>query len=282
MKNNCISPRLFAFAIAMLAVFSFGITKAMAQEWDHEYVPFVEEGKAWYCGYFHMTDVDPQPFTPEDPCGHGIDCIFTMQGDTLIGEATYKKVYCQCEEYYGDKEQHYYCAVREDSYQVFIIESETTDEKLLYDFSHPKETITIKYGNHKFARAGGYRLKYYVSAPINQYEYNIYEYGEDSEIDIYYCLGTWKEGIGALGNPFALELYGDKPKLGKVMSVVSCMKDKQFLYQTDWRVQPMNIESICHNSSLQTSVTFDLQGRRLTTKPQHGLYIRDSRKYVVK
>ena len=60
--------------------------------------------------------------TPEDPLGMGIDCIFTMCGDTLMNGKEYKKVYCQFDEYYGDKERHYYCAVREEAYQVFIME----------------------------------------------------------------------------------------------------------------------------------------------------------------
>lgn len=287
MKNNCISPRLFAFAIAMPVMCSLGITKSMAQEWDHEYVPFVEEGKVWYCGYDHWEDSEPQPVTPEDPNGHGIDCIFTMQGDTLIGENNYKKVFCQYEEFYGDTEQHYYCAVREDSYQVFIVESEAKDEKLLYNFSNPKETITIEYDNHKFARSGGFLLNYYSPAPINQYEYGLYEYGPNGEIDIYYGLGTWKEGIGFFdGNPFAMEVYGDKPKLGKTIRVVSCMKDKEFLYQLVWRSQPTTIPaattSICNTSPSKALQPFDLQGRRLTVRPQRGVYIRDGKRYILK
>ena len=83
-------------------------TVLFAQE--REYVSFVEEGKAWYLGYFHSDG--PYPITPEDPAGEGIDCIFTMQGDTEINGKTYKKVYCQFKEYYGDEDQHYYCAVR--------------------------------------------------------------------------------------------------------------------------------------------------------------------------
>lgn len=50
----------------------------VAQEWnhDHEYVPFVEEGKVWNC-----SSISPETATVES-----IDCIFTMSGDTLIGK----------------------------------------------------------------------------------------------------------------------------------------------------------------------------------------------------
>lgn len=105
--------------IMMLFVFcSLGISNALAQE-EREYLPFVEEGKVWYCSYSSFG-----PITTEHPEGEGIDCAFSMCGDTLVNGREYKKVYCQFGEYYGDKEQHYYCAVREENYQVFIIEEE--------------------------------------------------------------------------------------------------------------------------------------------------------------
>ena len=129
------SFRCSACIIVALILSGLGTTNVMAQEGRSEYVPFVEEGKAWYCGYFHSYD-NIFPVTPEDLEGEGIDCIFTMRGDTQISRKDYKKVYCQYKEYYGDEEQHYYCAVREENYRVFIIENGTTEEKLLYDFSH--------------------------------------------------------------------------------------------------------------------------------------------------
>ena len=91
------------------------------------YIPFVEEGKVWYCGYSH-PDVTFHA-TAEDPSAKGIDCIFTMQGDTVINGKTYKKVYCQFKEYYGDEDLHYYCAVREEDYRVYIVEEEFTSSR---------------------------------------------------------------------------------------------------------------------------------------------------------
>ena len=101
----------------MKKVFSLLLFLAMqtvlfAQE--HEYIPFVEEGKVWYCGYNHPGVTFHA--TAEDPSAKGIDCIFTMQGDTEINGKTYKKVYCQFKEYYGDENQHYYCAVSKGMY----------------------------------------------------------------------------------------------------------------------------------------------------------------------
>ena len=33
----------------VLPMWFLGINEAWSQEWDHEYVPFVEEGKVWNC-----------------------------------------------------------------------------------------------------------------------------------------------------------------------------------------------------------------------------------------
>ena len=113
---------LFRFSVRIIVAFilsGLGTSNVMAQEERSEYVPFVEEGKAWYCGYFHSYD-NIFPVTPEDLEGEGIDCIFTMRGDTQISRKDYKKVYCQYKEYYGDEEQHYYCAVRDNRREVAL------------------------------------------------------------------------------------------------------------------------------------------------------------------
>jgi hypothetical protein len=212
------------------------IISYMSQEGRRDYVPFVEEGKAWYCEYDHF-DVDQPPL--KDPMGNSIDCIFTMHGDTLINDREYKKVYCQFEEYYGDKEQHYYCAVREKAYQVFIIEGGTMEEKLIYDFNHPKELINITYNGFKFARTGGYHRYDYLPG---QLEYSVCSYS-GNEVDYSNGSSYWFDGVGApLNNPFAFELPFlpfDEPKLGKDIVVRTCMKDGKCIYMLDWLAEPI-------------------------------------------
>ena len=183
----------------------------MAQE-EREYVPFVEEGKAWYCSSKSYVG----PITSEHPEGEGVDCIFTMCGDTLVNDREYKKVYCQFEDYYGDKEQHYYCAVREDAYRVFIIEEEETEENLIYDFCNPKEFVTLTYNDFPFVRTDGWHL---YGFPTDQLIYAVCQFTEDGEVDYSNDPCFWVDGVGNIGhNPFAFEfnfLPYDEPKLGK-------------------------------------------------------------------
>ena len=123
---------------------------------ERQYVPFVEEGKSWYCGYYHPYDIFPP--SAADPAGEGIDHIFTIQGDTQINDKAYKKVYCQCKEYYGDDEFHYYCAVREEDYRVYIVKNGATEEKLIYDFSNPGELATFPFDSRDYVRNVGIRF----------------------------------------------------------------------------------------------------------------------------
>lgn len=278
MKRTLLQRRV-ALAIAMFAVFSLGATKALAQEWYTEYVPFVEEGKVWYCGY----GLGDGTISPEDPQGYGIACIFTMSGDTLIGGESYKKVACQYEDFYGDKEQHYYCAVREESYRVFLIEAGEKDEKLLYDFSDPGETLVMTYNDDRFARVP---LGHPYFCPTRQVEFVLCELSGD-EVLRSNILGLWMEGVGALQiNPFACELFNnDKPKLGQWIRVETCMKDGEYRFQFDWLSTPTSIDDEMPISIIPNHV-FDVQGRQLPDSERSngrmpkGIYIRDGRKVI--
>ena len=259
--------------IAMLVIILSGSTKTVAQEWDHEYFPFVEEGKVWNCG-----SISPKTATVE-----AIDCIFTMRGDTLIGENYYQKVFCQFKGYYGNERQHYYCAVREEAYRVFIVEAESKEEKMLYDFSQPKETQILSYENHKYARLSGVHptsFSYYA----NLLTFDLYEIIGD-EINFYNGLGVWVEGIGnAYGNPFACDLYSDELSFGIPITVISCVKDDVCYYWREWMSEPSSGPSSIQemSKSISGAPIYDLQGRRLSAAPQKGVYIQNGKKKLVK
>ena len=201
-------------------------TIPVAQEWDidHEYISFIEEGKVWNCG-----SVIPETATIE------LACIFTMRGDTLIGKYNYKKVFCQYEKYYGDNGQHYYCAVREEDYRVFIVEAQSIIESTVYDFSHPQETLMLSYGDNEFARTSGYRE---MQFPTKLLEFGLSE-TSGGDVDYYYGLGSWIEGVGFInGNPFACELYGSQQSFDDPIIVVSCKSNGKSLFDLEWLAQP--------------------------------------------
>ena len=288
MRNIFFTFRFDVRIFVALVFYSFGISKATAQEEEREYVPFVEEGKVWYCAHAHYND---EHFSrrPEDPEGRGIDCIFTMYGDTLINGMTYKKVYCQYEEYYTDKEQHYYCAVREEAYQVFIIEEDATNEKLIYDFSRPKEFITMTYNGYQFVRTNGERFNDF--SITGQLGYFVCKFTENGEVDYSNNSSYWMDGVGDAGNnPFAFEFtFLSAPlgnyKFGKRIHTITCMKDGKYIYNLAWMVEPSGSSIDDRNlidNPPKSSISYDLQGRRIDKALMHSIYIVNGKKYIVK
>ena len=268
-----------------LLFFLFMAVQTVLFAQERQYVPFVEEGKAWSYTYSHYDSSQP-PL--KDPMGNLVDCIFTMQGDTEINGKEYKKVYCQFEKYYGDNEQHYYCAVREENDRVYILANEAAEEKLLYDFSSPEEDIVLPFtvGNYKFIRTRGERRADYLPG---QLEFQVCHLS-GNEIDYSNDTGCWIGGVGTyMGNSFAFEscpLFFDEPQLGVNMFLYSCVKDGQYYFNIDWLAEPMETTTINDrrhtDNTVKESPLFDLQGRRLTSQPTKGLYIRNGRKIVAR
>ena len=161
---------------------------------------------------------------------------------------------------------HYYCAVREEDYRVYIVEEEATEEKLIYDFSNPEEIVALPFtfNDDNFVRTRG---------------------GHDSDFlpgQLMYSVYTGDY----IHNPFAFEfssLIYDKPKLGKNMWVHSCMKDGKYIFNINWTAEISAIEDKMYiENSQQNSTLYDLQGRRLTSQPSKGVFIQGGKKVVIK
>ena len=263
MKRKSIFLRCFAIVLVYICL---GIQHVSAQDWDHEYVPFVEEGKVWNC----------QLVSSEGGKKKSKDCVFTMQGDTIIGNQIYKKVLCEYKKYYGDSAQHYYCAVREEAYRVYSVEPEATDEEFLYDFSSPSDTLYFSYPDCEFGRIEGRCLDGY---PKNQYMFDIQKV-INGKANILYSLGEWWEGVGyRFGNPFVFFLDQDNQEQTPEIFVMSCMKGDEYIYKLDWTVQPSSVTSSTERMTPQKEL-FDLQGRRIQGEPKHGVYIQNGKKVM--
>ena len=252
-------------------------TVLFAQE--HEYIPFVEEGKAWICRddygiYGSLT---------------GGDVIFTMTGDTEINGKTYKKVYLQFPGYFGDEEQHYHCAVREEDCRVFVVEPETEEENLLYDFSRPEEILELSYDDQTFVRNAGCQDGFCFP---NQMHYRLYS-NVDAINKGYSGIGDWIEGVGAIHvDPFAREFHvKESSKIPTAIFVQKCMNSEGVII---WKqpTRPTSIQETLNNTPISVPL-YDLQGRRLNAQPSNachtstfrlkkGVFIQNGKKVVVK
>jgi hypothetical protein len=261
MKRKSIFLRCFAIVLVYSCL---GIQQVSAQDWDHEYVPFVEEGKVWNCTSFDNYDYNI------------IDCVLTMQGDTLIGNHRYKKVLCEYEKFFGDNTQHYYCAVREEAYQVFFVAKDASEEKFLYDFRSPEDTLYFSYSNKEYARDKGHHLKGY---PSRQYFFQLFKL-IDGEVNARYGQGTWLEGVGNYnGNPFNFILDIENSEAFSKIFVISCMAGDKCVFDLDWLSQPSLITGELIKAKPYRGL-FDLQGRRIQGEPKHGVYIQNGKKVM--
>ena len=94
----------------------------------------------------------------------------------------------------------------------------------------------------------------------------------------FYIRDVWMEGIGSYYygiNAYLRIVYGSKPKL------VRCTEGDDVLYEHPDAATIMSVNRPIFEKSDADFSIYDLHGRRLTTKPQKGVYIQNGRKYVV-
>jgi hypothetical protein len=87
----------------------------------------------------------------------------------------------------------------------------------------------------------------------------------------------WTEGIGGdCGIYQAVQWLGTT---GNRCTLLYCYEDGKCIYR---HPEAVGIEHLPSTISTSSSHFFDLQGRQLQDKPEHGVYIRDGKKYVVR
>ena len=188
------------------------ITRSYAQVNTDDYHPFVVEGKMWNCSWCEWDKNNINPTI------HSYS--YLIQGDTIIDNTEWKRVYVRDKATFDDESWHYCLAVREQNKRVYKIDQGNKDATLLYDFDLPINSI-IDYGEQKVALSPDYtinthiKLKWGRKSGIVSYEGNnlnrygaavllVYE-GEDSEESLPgFCV---VEGVGARSDPFMPQFW---------------------------------------------------------------------------
>ncbi len=283
--------------VAFLLVISLTI---MAQ---NDYLPLIEEGKEWY---YDMTFEHYDTEASE----HVVDSIshnkFFIDGDTLIDGETWKKVY-KFEEIHVNKtgymdihDSHtteynwigFWGAVREDNMRVYYrpyYEMDTTFLMYMFDINAGD---SMDYYNNYGPEDYGYislpPLKSKEVMSVNELERNIYSFvwesNNEPEVEI------WIEGIGCslgLWPREKIEAIGPGPGHPSLIYMrelfVSCYLNDELLAT---REQLNEIYNDVVASGISDAVvsktydrkTYDLQGRKLSAEPSHGIYIKDGKK----
>ena len=214
-----------------------------------DYRPLLKEGKRW---------------SYEMDRGSVMTFELYLDGDTIIGDKECIKLYRQ-----QGEATTYQGAFFEEGQQVYFVDGGKDSPVLYYDFGLREGDVFDLVGmkvlySHHMAISGEERRVTYLSSADNQMK------------------GAWVEGIGSVSRL-------DTPVImtGNDAELVSCVEDgKEIFTREDYRHLLATIASGISeqnvNPKTDKHASYDLQGRRLTSNPQKGLYIRDGKKYVVK
>ena len=196
------------------------------------------------------------------------DVRMWVDGDTIVGDVRYKKLYKQETPRWEGGEEKLdvgYCRQNGNKYYQ--------NGKLMFDFglSNPNDAMIVdnKVGLYAYVfqtgdtiLADGRNRKYQT-----MYWWKGYE-GEDIDITI---KDTWVEGIGSLSMGIYDNVFG---KYNQTVELQNCMYNGIYLYKKD-------DTAINNVSSNVSSPYYDLMGRKVEN-PTRGIYIKDGKKVILK
>ena len=243
------------------------------------YKPLLKDGRSW---------VFRKKGTSSDP-----EMELTVKGDTILEYrpskselyyCVYWKVYRTDESIYGDKNPHYYGAMREQYHGVYcLMEGDTLPNKktLMWFNIYWKDPFPVNpnesnpelkqqaYATCDSVATCGHRYK--------RFTLELYQGGKPLTPVPTGRFCHWTEGIGSdLGVMGGFTWDVADSLTFKVYDGNECIYDQSELYSLSEGIT--SVSSAPHTSS----GTYDLLGRRLSGTPRKGLYIRDGKKAVRK
>jgi hypothetical protein len=226
-----------------------------------DYIPLVEEGKRWNYGDY---------VGPSWPSVYS----YLIVGDTIIGYQDYKKVLKLT---HNDSVKTYYAAIREQEKRVYTILADATEEALLYDFGMSVGSIVI---------INGIGLQYSPLYSVKGSDGLIYQLinmkfnwdHTDYTGPIAPAISIWAEGVGCVVS----DLF-DPTESHCLYSFQSCYRGDvcSFVSEDVFNiVLPEGVNDLRKDEGRHSSTfhnLYDLQGRRLTTQPRRGIYVKDGK-----
>lgn len=222
------------------------------------YRPFLEEGKVWTYHYYN------------DFTGKEYYESLTVAGDTVIGDKSYKRIVDVAT---GGFEY----AIREEGRKVYLKypRDEKNKEELFYDFGlnvgdtfqpnwsdeveDPNEQATVVAVDTVVVGGRAFRV---LDVRMN---------GDNL------WANWWVEGIGGMEH-----LSTNFPMLGNFYCFSSCqLNGETILTYKDICTVGIRNQLLMREKDIYTSL-YDVQGRRLSSAPRKGIYIKDGKKVVIK
>ena len=238
---------------------------------------FCTEGKTWN---YMLFDAEKKEL-PEETYS------YVVRGDTAIGDFNYKKLYYRK----GDTERLAFM-MREQGSKVFKLYP-NKEERLFFDFGRDDVGLV----HHWISQDGGeivnwvihtidtvlvkknYFRRYCCYQKYSGKELTAIEEGASAQKDY------WVEGVGSARYGIeadGLELFARLPGITEYF--VSCYENGDSIFTADDFTRPAYTTEIkgVKGCALQDGPYYDLQGRRISSKPLKGLYIKNGNKLIVK
>ncbi len=253
-----------------------------AQTSDEGYFPFAQDDKTWemQVGYIKENDF----------CNH-------INGDTLIGGETWKKVYnyIAFRDFYYD----YYAAVRDVGRKVYAIPKGSDRPRLLYDFGmNVGSKVRCGVEGNAF-----YCLLDKEERPDSLFGFEFVAYLRLERIDTIETCGLrlrrftlslldsyeepmvgniiWLEGVGSFLSPF-LPWIPVLPQ-DNLLLLKGCLIGKTYISGGDeFYSDYTNVLGNNYVSENGNGIIYDISGRHMPREHQKGIYIQNGRKFVVR
>ena len=235
---------LFTFFM-LLSTLAFG---------QYVYEPFLEEGKVWTYHYYNE-------FT-----GHEFYESLAVSGDTIVDNKNYKRI--------ADAETgNYRYGMRQDGQKVFAIYPHYSGEVLLYDFGLSVGDTFLLYDDDNGSDPNAWATVVSVdTVVVGSRAFRVLDVRPKDMMD---WPNWWVEGIGSM-----YYLSSNCLLTGNSYVFSSCQLDGETIFtHKDCRTVGIKGQPIVDGK--RGTSFFGLQGRRLSSKPNKGIYIRDGRKVVV-
>ena len=236
-----------------------------------DYRPFVKEGKTWnYIIYTNGQESFP--------------ARLVIEGDTTIENVEYKKVMHYSDVHWTDEmsKDFLYAVIREKDKKVYFRYIyyvdvynclEPSNEALIYDFG-------LNVGDIFVEDFSGYPFYWATKLKLESIE------EKDGKRIFHFSTGDnstrqWMEGVGGCKG-IGLEERFDNPTCIDCTlyfpTLVSCTLGDEVLCRFDDEGNVvLGVEEVKADVNKDNSV-YDLQGRRLSAEPSHGIYIKDGKK----
>lgn len=228
---------------------------------------FLVEGKVWEVWTWSPKNTFEDMVEKDEPTWK---FFYEVRGDTVIDGRNCKKIYGK----ERGEERLLGCFYEDEQGRVYL-----STGQLLYDFEmEPGEVsnfVVYDGGSWGMVIPGFQREKLTIERLGRKYD--MLEVGTDHPD---YLGSLWLRGVGDIGNPLRnfYEMLLGSPSY----YVRRCTLGDRILFESAGKPEtPVGIEEF-RMSEQKSNAVYDLSGRRLSGKPQKGMYIQGGQKYWVK